>query len=61
MSALYSLRLCSLHVIGIVPLPARTLISAKALGVAWKAALAGSAQPFTIHVVNEQGESLWQI
>lgn len=61
MNALYSLRLQSLHVIGVVPLPSRTLIAAKALGLAWKAALAGSAQPFTIHVVNERGESLWQI
>jgi hypothetical protein len=57
----YSLRLVSAHVIGIVPLPSATLISAKALGSAWKAALKGSAQPFSIHVVNEQGESQWEL
>lgn len=61
MPSLYSLMLRSAHVIGVVPLQATTLISAKALGNAWKAALKGSAQPFTIHVVNERGEALWQI
>lgn len=61
MIARYSLRLVSAHVIGIVPLTAAHLSTAKALGNAWKAALKGSASPFEIHVVNERGESLWRV
>jgi hypothetical protein len=59
--ARYSLRLVSAYVVGIVPLSASTLIAAKALGGAWKAALKGSAQPFTIHVCDDQGVSLWEV
>lgn len=57
----YSLRLSSAHVVGVVPLPSATLSTARAFGEAWKRALKGSAQPFTLVVINERQENVWSL
>jgi hypothetical protein len=46
---------------GSVPLPVSTFNAAKVAGMAWKLALRGSAEPFSLKITDEKGVTLWTL
>lgn len=57
----YFLLLSGARVMGSVPLPVSTFNAAKSMGSAWKLALRGSAEPFTLKITDEKGVTLWTL